>query len=209
MPDPVAPVPAAPAAEVKPAAPADAPAAAPAAPVEVAGLLGAAPAAPAAPVEAPAPTISIQFPEGVEADSAVLGQFQTLAADAKLDQAAAQKIADLGVAMVQKQAEAIGKAWQDQRAAWVEGLKADPDWGGAKFGATVEDANRALRQFGDAELLADLKDLGLDTHPGLVRAFARVARATAEDRSIDRPGGRIGTVEKTLGERLYPAQGKA
>jgi hypothetical protein len=205
MPEAVAPAPAAPAVEVKPAAPATAPAAAP----EPAGLLGAAPAAPAeAPAAAPA-AVSIVLPEGVEADGEVLGQFQALAGEAKLDAKQAQKIADLGVAMVQKQAEAIGKAWQDQRAAWVEGLKADPDWGGAKFGATVEDANRALRQFGDAELLNDLKDLGLDNHPGLVRAFARVARATAEDRSIDRPGGRIAMTEKTLGQRLYPEQGKA
>lgn len=203
---------AAPVAEVKPPVPDAAPAAAPAAPEPAPGLLGGEPAKPAtaaAPAAPEAIAYDFKLPEGAVADDELMGQFKAVAGELKIPADKAQALVDMGMKIQEQQAEAISQAWQEQRASWVESLKSDPDWGGAKFSKTVEDANRALRQFGDQELLNDLRELGLDSHPGLVRAFARVARSTAEDRSIERPGGGIASSGRNYAEVLYPGQGKS
>lgn len=208
MPEAVATAPApvaAPASEAKPpveAKPA-APAAKPAEAAPSAGLLGAE-QKPTEAGQAPgAVAYDFKLPEGATVNDELMGQFKTVAGELKIPADKAQALVELGLKLQEQQAEAINQAWQEERAAGVERLKADPDFGGAKFTKTVEDANRALRQFGDAAFIQEIQELGLDNHPGLIKAFARVARATAEDRSIERPAGGIAGAGKSLGEVLY------
>jgi hypothetical protein len=211
MPEPVIAPPAAPAPAAAPVAPPAAPvaavkpAAAPVAPA--AGLLGAElppEAKPADPAEPVAPVLDIKLPEGAVVNEVLMGEFKAIATEMKIPAEKAQALTDLAMKLQEQHNADINAAWQAERVAGVERLKADPDFGGAKFSQTVEAANRALRQFGDQQLIQDIQELGLDNHPGLIKAFARVARATAEDRGIDRPGGGLNSSDKTFAQRMYP-----
>lgn len=63
------------------------------------------------------------------------------------------------------------------------------DWD-RSFDRHMDLANRAVRQFGGAELARALGQSGLGRNPAVVRAFARIGAALAEDGGMphDRPG---------------------
>ena len=190
-------------------------------PVEGAGLLtGEAAAAPAEkpagepaagekpadkPAEAPI-VYDFKLPEGAQADAETLDGFKALAGELKLPADKAQAVVDLGMKLLEKQTAAIQEQWAEQRKGWVDEIKSDPDFGGKQFDKTVEGAHRVLRQYGDKQTVEAIRELGLDSHPGLVKLLARVARATSEDSSIDRDVGAGGAVsQKSLAERMYQA----
>lgn len=157
-----------------------------------------------APTIEAAPVYEFKLPDGAQADAETMDGFKALATELKLPAEKAQAVVDLGMKLLEKQTAAIQQQWSEQRAGWVGDLKADPDFGGKNFDQTVEGANRVLRQYGDKALVAEIRDLGLDSHPGLVRMLARVARATAEDKSIDRDVMAGGSGQKSIAERMYP-----
>lgn len=82
------------------------------------------------------------------------------------------------------------------------------DWGG-DFERNVEYARRALAAFGGDELVGTLGAAGLDTHPAVARAFARIGRQMGEDDMIGRlPAGGSGPgldrrIEELLAEPDY------
>lgn len=72
-----------------------------------------------------------------------------------------------------------------EHAARVEGwnaeLKADKEFGGDKFDASLRGAQRVLAKFGDDQLRKDLEASGYGSHPGLFRALARISAAISDD----------------------------
>jgi len=72
---------------------------------------------------------------------------------------------------------------------WRDEARAHPDLGGGnvkEFAASMALAERTLAQFGTPRLTADLRENGMANHPDLVRMFALVGRAVAED-SVEPP----------------------
>jgi hypothetical protein len=166
------------------------PAAPPAAPAEgkeekVESLLGEEPEASKdeqPPSEKPVETdIEVKFPEGVKPDEEMLKEFLPLAKELKLDSKSAQRVADLGVKMMQKSQAAMMEAFQKQRADWAKEVRTDKDLGGPNFDKSVKLARDTMKKFGGAELSKQLVDLGLDNNPTLVRFFVNVGKALSED----------------------------
>lgn len=97
-----------------------------------------------------------------------------------LTQEAAQELVNFGVDFSKEIAEMHKtKSSADfalKREGWVESIKADKDFGGEKFSETANRARRAVKAFGDPELIKFLEDEGYGDHPALVRAFARIDR---------------------------------
>jgi hypothetical protein len=122
----------------------------------------------------------LKMPEGVELDQAAASEFTAIAKELKLDQAAAQKLADVGAKMVQRQAEAHAKLVES----WVEQVKTDKDIGGDKLAENLGVARKALEAFGTPELRDVLNATGLGNHPEVIRAFYKVGKAISEDRFV-------------------------
>lgn len=147
----------------------------------------------------PAP-IEVKLPEGVEAAPELL---EALKGAAK-DSASAQALAD---AYVKVQAAAVEKQQADHAArvkSWAEELKADPEFGGANFDGNVKAAHRAIVRFGDDGLKNFLNGSGLGNEPSLVRAFARIGKAIAEDSVAGSSAPAAGKTEQDGLRDLFP-----
>ena len=143
-----------------------------------------------------------KLPEGVQMDEAGIEAFSEVAKDLDLTQEAAQKMLDkMGTAMATRQAEALAQV----KAEWVEGAKADKEFGGDKLTENLSVAKKALDQFGTPELRTLLNESGLGNHPEIIRAFYRAGKAISEDRFV--PAGNGGpTGTKDPAKSLYPNQ---
>jgi len=122
----------------------------------------------------------LKMPEGVELDQAAAAEFTAIAKELKLDQAAAQKIADVGAKMAQRQVEAHARLVES----WVEQVKTDNEIGGDKLAENLGVARKALEAFGTPGLRDVLNATGIGNHPEVIRAFYKVGKAISEDRFV-------------------------
>ncbi len=162
------------------------------------------PPADEASTQAPAPeatkpevpeSYDLAMPEGVQLDKAAADEFTTIAKELKLDQAAAQKLADVGAKMAQRQAENHAKLVES----WVEQVKTDKDVGGDKLDENLGVARKALETFGSPELRDVLNMTGFGNHPEVIRAFYKIGKAISEDRFVSgSPKGSEADPAKTL-----------
>src|SRR5207253_2790667 len=74
-----------------------------------------------------------------------------------------------------------------QSATWLESIKADKEFGGAKFDATVAGAKSAEAQFFGEEASKLFKELGIENHPALVKGLSRIRAAISEDNAAKVP----------------------
>ena len=126
----------------------------------------------------------LQTPEGMEVDQKLMEQFEGIARDANLTNEQANKFATMYAERVQAMNEANSQAWTTMQEGWVNDLKNDSEFGGQKFAANVEIARSAVVQYGGEDLATALKDLGMDNHPQLVKAFYKVGTAISEDTAV-------------------------
>lgn len=119
----------------------------------------------------------LKMPEGIELDKAAADEFTTIAKELKLDQAAAQKLADIAAKQSQRQVEAHAKLVES----WVEQVKTDKDIGGDKLEENLGIARKALETFGTPELRDVLNASGLGNHPEVIKAFFKAGKAISED----------------------------
>jgi len=157
--------------------------------------------------EVPEEYSDFTLPEGVEIDAGISSEFKTVAKELGLSQEKAQKLADLATKNAQTQAEAQARQWGELRESWVNGLKADKEFGGQKFDETAERANRALKRFGSDDLIGYLTSTGMGDYPELIKLLARVDRAVGEDSTAGDSQG-LPQGEGDLASLLYPSQGK-
>ena len=120
------------------------------------------------------------LPDGFTADEELTGELKALAKENGFSQEVAQKVADLGVKMQQKQAE----AWQTQVDQWAEQVKADKELGGEKFDQNIALAKQALEKFGGQELKDLLQSTGFGNHPAIVRAFYNIGKSVSNDELV-------------------------
>lgn len=156
------------------------------------------PAEPAADPVGDAPAADLPYeglnpPEGYEALdadalTAATPLMRGLGLDADKAQAFLNDAAPIITSMITKAREADAaqtKAQQDAlRAEWATAIKADPDFGGAKFEKTVADAGVFMDRFLDQDGRDLLNASGLGNHPSLVRAFAKAGMHFAEGEVI-------------------------
>lgn len=138
-----------------------------------------------------------QMPEGVEVDSVAADEFSAIAKELKLSQADAQKVADVGAKMAQRQREQHMQTVQK----WVEDVKADKDIGGDKLNENLAVARKAMDTHGTPELKDILNATGLGNHPAFVKFFYNVGKTTSSD-TIVRGGNTAPTADPA--KKLFP-----
>lgn len=135
----------------------------------------------------------IVTPEGYEQiDTGLLDQFTPIAKECGLTNEQAQKLANLYGKQLMQTNELQEQAFFEQRKAWVNELKNDPEFGAGNddtFKSSVGKAQLALRQFGSPELSQYLQQSGLGDNVYLVKAFAKIGAALGEDGFVDGNGG--------------------
>ncbi len=164
---------------------------------------GPAPTAAAAPAVPVAPEkYAFTFPEGVSMDAAVLGTYEAKFRELGLTNDQAQALVSTYTAQNTAALAAADADLQKQTTEWAAAVRNDPEYGGAKYDATVKAAERAIGKFGSPELKSFLDTTGLTNHPGLVKLLAGVGRAMGEDSFV--PGAGSGSQPKPMHDRMYP-----
>lgn len=200
------------------AAPADAPAADPAPDAgedaDESALGGKAKEPEAAePAEPEAPEIpeayDLTAPEGMTIDPALLEEATPIFKEIGLSNEAANKVLPLAQSLMTKSHDAAVQSMIDagaqQRKAWLDEAKADPDIGGGKWDATLHSAAKALDALGYPEgspFRAALTETGFGNHPEMIRAMAKVGAMVGEDGDFVRADAGTAVVD-TLSE-MYP-----
>jgi hypothetical protein len=139
----------------------------------------------------------LKMPDGVQLDSAAAEEFTAIAKELKLDQAAAQKLADIGAKMATRQAEAHAQLVET----WTEQVKTDKEIGGDKLDQNLGIARKAIDTFGSPELKALLNSTGLGNHPEVVKLAFKVGKAISEDRFVT---GSPKGAETDMAKKLFP-----
>lgn len=155
--------------------------------------------APEAKVETPEvpESYDLQMPEGVELDKAAADEFTVIAKELKLDQASAQRLADVAAKQAQRQAEAHIKMVES----WIESVKTDKDIGGDNLEQNLGIARKALEAFGTPELRDVLNATGFGNHPEIIKAFYKAGKAIGEDGFVK---GSAKGPETDLAKRMFP-----
>jgi hypothetical protein len=102
---------------------------------------------------------------------------------------------------MQKTVQQQQDGWNQTLAKWVTEMKSDKEIGGDNFTPSVKQAQNAINKFGTPELKTALDSYGMGNHPELVRVFARIGKAMAEDTHVS--GGNAGG-ELDQSKRLFP-----
>jgi hypothetical protein len=115
----------------------------------------------------------------------------------KLAEIASPRLKELGVTRAQAnglagivadheraQAEAFQADWAKTNKEWADTARADAEYGGDKFAASLDAAQRALDKFGTPELRQYLTASGGGNHPEMIRLMARVGNAFSDDRPV-------------------------
>ena len=145
-------------------------------------------------------------PEGYTLNDELLGSFTEKAKAANLTQAQAQDFLDMAVNSSKISAEQATIDFAKTREDWIDSVKADPDFGGAKFNETKQRAVRAMSKFGSPALKTWFAQTGIGDQPELIKAFARMDKETGEPLVID---GTAVVTTKDAATTIYPNQGKS
>lgn len=191
-----------------PTAPSAGAAAAPAssaAPVAAASAPASTPAAAAPAAGDAAPVYELKAPSGF--DAAALPKMVEVAKAYGLTPAAAQKLLDdTHARQVQAKAD-MDAALVKQKAEWHDAIKADKDYGGEKFAASLQRAQKVVGEV-DAKVAPGIKQLlddsGYGEHPAVVRLFNYLGQANREDSFAGGESNAAG--EKPLENVLYPTK---
>jgi hypothetical protein len=147
------------------------------------------------------------FPEGVQVDADSLASFQGMARELNLTQDQAQRVIDFQAQREAQAQEAAQQARFDTFDRWLTETKADKEIGGSNFEATKANTARAMNKYATPELKQLLNESGLGDHVEVVRFVSRIGKDLAEDKAeFGHHGG--SSEQKTLGQALYPNQGK-
>lgn len=142
-----------------------------------------------------------EVPEGLELDAELAEKFTDVAKDLGLSNEQANKVVGLYAEQIQGMQEAQQASWGKTVADWSDELKADPEFGGAKFNENAEIAKMAVNKFGGDDLKKALNETGLGNHPAIVKFMHKVGVSISEDSFESNEDG--GGKGKSTAQGLY------
>lgn len=145
--------------------------------------------------------LEIKLPEGAKVDEKLLGEFKKKAKEWGFNSKQAQSLVEFQLASQAAAEKEFKETFEKQRQADIDALKADKEFGGPKYDATVKAAQNATKRFFGEEGSKLFTELGIDNHPGLVKGLARLNAAIAED-SIDGTVTSVASGTNTEEQRL-------
>ena len=144
-----------------------------------------------------------KMPDGYEVNSDLLQGFSDLARARNLTQEQAQEFIDLAAKQQQGLIQAQQDYWDEVREGWVQSLKDDAEYGGAKFDETIIRAQRVLKDHGSPELTKFLQDTGYGDNKDLIVMLAKIDKLYGE--ALPAEGGPSGKGSgKSAAETIYP-----
>lgn len=148
----------------------------------------------------------ITLPEGVTADEDTLNAFRTEAAALRLPPEGAQKLADIGMSLLQKQQTAALESFNSQIEAWKSEVRALPEFQGDLSQQSWNTLARMMDEHGSPELRAMLNATGAGHSPHLVKFVLSMAKLTSEPAPLDVHGRPVlnGGKKPTNVELVYP-----
>ena len=145
-----------------------------------------------------------EFGEDSQVDEAMLGGFREIAHQLGITQEQAQKLAGFYEAQIKGMnataLEARTKQAVETEQGWLKEIKGMPD-----FDSRKADADKAMEQFGNPELVELLNNTRLGSNPTIFKFVADVGKALGEPGFVR---SKDGAGERSLAEKLYPNQGK-
>lgn len=160
---------------------------------------------PAAAGGAADPYAGLKAPEGF--DPAAMPKIAEVAKAYGLDAKNAQKLLDDTHASSLKAKADMEAALAKQKAEWHASIKADKEYGGEKFQASLERAQKVVGEI-DQKIAPGLKELldasGYGEHPAVVRLFNYLGAQNREDSFATGNNNAAGEHPKTLTQLLYP-----
>lgn len=153
--------------------------------------------------KAPEKYESFTLPEGLELNPELLGKFEELAKGYNLTQDKAQGLVDMASQLVADVQKKQAEQWDKIRDQWVKDIKEDKEFGGAKFGETMERANRTVRSFFSDVFVKFIQDTGYGDNPELIKGLAKIDKALSEDKVVD---GKPANTQDMGAKTLYPNQ---
>jgi hypothetical protein len=148
-------------------------------------------------------------PEGKSWDEESSGKFFSLINDASLSKKEfVQKLVDLAGEQQDRLVEGYKTANEvrlakerQEEAEWLEMCKKDSEFGGQKYEESKAIIDRGCARLATPEAVEILNDLGMGTHPEIVRMFYRAGKLLGEDPGAN---GKVGAVQSPApGEGLY------
>lgn len=140
------------------------------------------------------------FPDGVVVDEEALGDFKNVAKELNLDQAGAQKVAEIGAKLAANWANQAQAQFQATLDTWVSEVKADKEIGGEALPENLAAAKRALAVYGTPALQTLFNESGFGNNPEVIRFAYRVGKTLKEDTVVT---GRENTSVPDAGSVLY------
>jgi hypothetical protein len=121
----------------------------------------------------------------------------------------AQKFFDQHAAVIARDEEAQAREMAQSRVDKIAQLKADTEFGGPKYAESITKADQFLAKYDpNGELLAELKQFGLEVHPTLVRLFMRAGRDMGEGKFVQPGTTGEGKQRAASAEEMYPSMTK-
>lgn len=126
-----------------------------------------------------------KVPDGVQLDEALITEFTPVAKELNLDNASAQKLVDLYTKTRAADTQKLYDAWAQTHEKWVGDAKADKEFGGANFDASIAIAKKAMTAAvlgGGEKLVEALNVTGAGNHPEVIRFFYKVGKLMSDDK---------------------------
>lgn len=142
------------------------------------------------------------LPEGMDRDADGLEAFGTLAKEFDLSQDQAQKLVDVQVELVQRNADAAWQVWADKQNEWALEVRNDKELGGENIAGSKAAAKAFVLKFGGEEALEVLRLTGASNHPKVFGALARAGKELAEDGIVS--GANVGGDAPSRAKIMFP-----
>ena len=130
---------------------------------------------------APEQYAEFNVPEGVALNADGVNEIKSFAKEHNLTQESAQKIADLGVSMMQRWADQQVEQHKATVNRWSEDAKADKEIGGDALDASLALSKKVIDTYGSAEFSEFLNQSGLGSHPEMIRLLTKIGKSISED----------------------------
>ena len=156
------------------------------APPETTSSVTTTPTEPTTPTTTPVTLADFTIPEGITADTALVGEFKNVAQELGLSQEHAQKIVDKLATFMNSHGQAQFAALKEQ---FLTEAKADGVIGGAKFDAAIQDAQRFINTYPHAATLREfLETTGAGNHKEIIKLVSWCATKIGEPTGVVRAG---------------------
>jgi hypothetical protein len=141
------------------------------------------------------------LPDGFDPAQIKIDEVKTLARELGLDQANAQKLVDRVIKQRTDFDGAQAQTQADVVARWADEARADTEIGGDKFDASLAAAVSVISnpKIVNPEFKAFLDASGLGNHPEMIRTFARIAPAFANDTPVTGGAGGVNAADPFKG----------